>query len=548
MKILNLRRLRTILLICCAIAFVPFYAALAAGIVPCGGPDQQPCNVCFLFVLAKLTIDFILLQAATALAAVALAISGFMFLISGSNPGYYDTAKNIATGVFKGYLVMMAGWLFINTFFMVVGVTDWNGFNMKDGWWKVKVACGWTEEQALDCGDGKVTGEEKCDPKETISDCQARTGHTVETCKIILEDCIEKTCQLKERLECGDGIVQRKNNEECDPGETMAKCLKRTEKTKDFCQDVFDRCDPDNCRLKAIVNQCSKDKDKIGMGCYLDTNGNGKVDESECKKGKYICDPDKKEVKCVNVFGDPEYTKAIYQTEVYKPKDDYTGKSNFYITDYCCEEMMAEYADGKIGDKPFTIVRAKPEDLHTVDPSDKSPLPRWTGQADFAMKFFKCDEVCKKIGKICVGVGLTDPSKNACVYEIHDEMGVTSDAAKCNNAGKNAVSMQLSANVAVNNCKAWYAFGYYSHGGKRWSTGYDKYEYFCMKHDPYCASYGMYKGVFGDFAEVPDDSCGVCKPKAALGEKCTGFNYKQDPSDTCAFHGNDLGETGCYCY
>jgi hypothetical protein len=537
-----------------AIALIPFLPVYSAGIVPCGGPGQPDCNICWFFVLMRQTLDFLLFEAATALAGFALAVAGVLFLFSGYNPGRYETAKAIVTNVFKGYLAMMAGWLFVNTFFMVIGVTEWSG--LKDGWWKVKVTCGMPEEGKFTCGDGLVTAGEKCDPKETVADCQARTGNTMAGCEDIFSRCIEGTCELKPKLSCGDGKVT--GDEKCDPKETVANCQTRTGNTAAGCEDILARCIVDTCELKdeVVANQCNEEKDKIGLGCYLDVNNNGKVDDSECKKGKYVCMPDTKKLKCVNVFGDVEYTKDKYQTDLYKPKNDYTGKSDFYITDYCCENLMDEYADGKIGDKPFTIVRATPADVHLT--GGKTLMQDWAGEISLDNNTmgglrggFNCDEICKKNGKLCVGVGLTDPSKNACVYEVHDLQGIVGNAAQCNNAGKPVISMQISGNQAHNNCKAYFGFLYYSHDNERWSTAYDKYEYFCVLHDPRSYHGNMTGGAVIPPAfvqEVPDNSCGVCKPKAAAGETCAGSNYKQDPSDSCAFHGNDLGETACYCY
>lgn len=529
------------------LSLVPLFQAQAAGIVPCGGPGQTDCNICWFFVLLRQTMDFMLFEAATAFAAVALAIAGFMYLVSGSNPGYYEIGKNIATNVFKGYLIMLAGWLFINTFFMVVGVTEWSG--LKEGWWKVKATCGWHEEINPECGDSIWQIGEKCDFNMTVATCQARMGGTKKDCEDIISRC-DKNCNLEAKMGCGDGEVQPDNNEECDPKETVNDCRNRTKKTTVECQDLIGRCDADTCKLPKIVeNQCTNDKDKIGMGCYLDENNNGKVDDSECKKGKYVCIPSLKKIECVNVFGDQEYTKAIYRTDLYDPASDYTGKDNFYVTDYCCANMMAEYADGKIGDKPFTIVRATPADLHLT--GGKTLDIAWgtvnLDSPSFGQGLkggFNCDEICKKAGKLCVGVGMTDPSKNACVYEVHDDMGMPSNAAKCNNGGVAAVSMEVSANKAINNCKAYYGFIAYSRNNHRWAAAFDKYEYFCAMHHPYFGSLMF----LNQYKEVPDDSCGTCKPKAAANETCTGFNYKQDPSDSCDYHGNDIGETACYCY
>jgi hypothetical protein len=471
------------------ISLIPFLAVFAAGIVPCGGPGQAECNICWFFVLMREVIDFVIFKVSTAMAAVALAIAGALFLASGSDPGRYQTGKLILTNAFKGYLVMLAGWLFINTFFMAFGVSEWTG--LKEGWWKVKASCAMQKDTELSCGDGLVTGDEQCDPKEKIAACQARTGNTTAGCQDILSRCIADTCKLKPE------VIEPDDDDNDDNDDS------------DACTDA---------------------NNEIGQGCYLDENGNGKIDDNECKKGKYVCDAATKKLKCE---GD--------------------GK----IIDYCCSDDLSEFADGKIGDKPFTIVRATVDDIHMTGGAKLQQV--WAGLLDLDNNpfggipgGFNCDEVCKKTGKVCVGIGLTDPSKNACVYEVHDEMGRSAEPAECvpGQAGGMIISAQLSQNQAKNNCKAYFGFLYYSKRGERWSTAYDKYENFCNHFDPYSAWKvpGPIDDPGFDTLAPPDKSCGKCKPKAASGETCTGRTYKQDPSDSCAFHGNDLGETACYCY
>jgi len=434
--------------------------------VPCGGPGEPECDLCFFFEMLKRVVDFSLLNVAAPLLALLLAYGGYALLVSRDEPERVNKAKSVIKSSVMGLVIIFSGWIIVNTFMAAIGVEEWTG--LREGWWKIKVACALPEP-----------------PLPPV---------------------------------------------------------------------------PPVCAASANIPGW----ENLGMGCYLDENNNGKVDASECKKGKYICDPEGNDgqgaVFCANVFGDPKYLDPKYQTLEYEPARDYTGRSNWFITDYCCANMMSEYADGMIADKPFTIVRATPADVHLTGGATLfqawlgGPLDLDVGQpygAGGLRGGFNCDEICKKYGRICVGVGLTDPSKNACVYEVHDEPSVAADAARCNNSGQPVISMRLSGNMAYNNCKAYFGFIYYSHNNERWSTGYDKYEYYCTKYDP--RSYHVFGPALGKanmngINNVPDGSCGVCKPKAANGGSCSGHDYAQDPTDSCAFHGNDLGETACYCY
>ena len=260
----------------------------------------------------------------------------------------------------------------------------------------------------------------------------------------------------------------------------------------------------------------------IDEGCY-DPDG-----VEPCQKGRWICvtepaSPDYQTVICHNVYNDPASPEFL----------------GWNLFDYCCDSDAAELIDGDINGVPFEIVKASVSDLQSgatgVLGFADLAAGTWGGGpplAGFGAGIgFKCDAVCGNVGKICVGVGLTDPSIDSCIYIRHDTGAAIGG---CNNDGKNVISLQLPANQASTNCSSWFAMFYYSNRGganKHWSTGYDKYEYHCEKYDP-----GGYWEAFSpatfNFNDVPVGSEGVCKPLAP---------------DTCEFHGFDLIETACYC-
>jgi len=553
------------LLVSCLVILASSGSALAAGFVPCGGPGERECDICFFFLMVERVVTFLLYPVAPILAGLGFALAGFYFLASEGNPKTLAKGKKIALITLGGFGIVFAGWALVNTFFYSIGVTD--ASNLKTNWWKISVRCPGPEVTIYTCGDGHVTGGEECDPNETISVCQGRTGYSVDHCELVISRCQPSACKIYPPIT--DEEIQETNGTGNDVADETA----------------------------VATLECSEDKDKLGLGCYLDENSNGAIDEAECKKGKYVCIPETKKLACVNVFGGEEYTKDKYQTADYQPKKDYTGRDGFYLTDYCCASVHAgtvrvgetqaldphtktgeidsitgldEYTDGMIGDKPFTIVKATPADIHLTNNAalyigglfgdvNLDTHTNIGGESVFPGGLkggYNCDEVCKKYGKICIGVGLTDPSKDACVYETHDAATLLWDP-KCN-VNAQVMSARLSPNSGLNSCKAYYGFAYYSWNNVHWSAAYDKYEYFCGRWDHYFGlsepgsdfrdQIATGRNISINEPEVPDDSCGICKPRAAAGEKCTGTNYKQDPTDSCAFHGTDLGETDCYCY
>jgi hypothetical protein len=131
---------------------------------------------------------------------------------------------------------------------------------------------------------------------------------------------------------------------------------------------------------------------KIGEGCFLAAN--------PCQKGRYACDLEGGGVACLDIYGDPKYATSPW----------YTGGPLF---DYCCESMSWDLSDGdfKVGPSltPFTIERAT-----------------WFP--------FYCEDVCANVGKVCVGVGLTNPVTSSCIYVIHDI------GSNCDLPGNNAAT------------------------------------------------------------------------------------------------------------
>ena len=124
-----------------------------AGVVPCGlsqdDPNQEgnqavPCQFCHLFVLFKNIVDFFLFKIIPPLAALMIAIAGFMYIfayfgggeIGGKGgPGLLSQANKLLMSVVWGLLIIFGAWIFVNTFFMLIGVADWTG--LKAGWWQI---------------------------------------------------------------------------------------------------------------------------------------------------------------------------------------------------------------------------------------------------------------------------------------------------------------------------------------------------------------------------------------------------------------------------
>jgi hypothetical protein len=88
-----------------------FGASLPGKIVPCDGPK---CTVCHLADLANNVLNAGI-YIAVFLSAVLFAWAGWKYLTSVGSPGAHEKAKEILVNVLVGLLVILGGWLVIDT-------------------------------------------------------------------------------------------------------------------------------------------------------------------------------------------------------------------------------------------------------------------------------------------------------------------------------------------------------------------------------------------------------------------------------------------------
>ena len=111
--------------------FLPFAQAESAGLVPCGGPKEPACQFCHFFVMLGNIINFLLFYIVPPLAAVMIAIGGFMLIIShtglAGGPEMISQAKSLFRAIVIGLLIIYGAWLIIDLFFSIIGVKPWFG-------------------------------------------------------------------------------------------------------------------------------------------------------------------------------------------------------------------------------------------------------------------------------------------------------------------------------------------------------------------------------------------------------------------------------------
>ncbi len=105
--------------------------SLAAGLVPCGGAGENPCNFNQLMAMINRVIKFILYDMVIPIAAIMFAYAGFLMVTAGEETsGARTKAKNIFTNTVLGLIFAVGAFIIIRTILSILGYEgSWIGFN-----------------------------------------------------------------------------------------------------------------------------------------------------------------------------------------------------------------------------------------------------------------------------------------------------------------------------------------------------------------------------------------------------------------------------------
>jgi Type IV secretion system pilin len=95
------------------LSLVPLMA-WAAGLVPCGGADEPACQTCHVMDLVNNVIGWLVMILGT-IAAIIIVYAGFKLVMSGGNRHAMEDAKELIRNMLIGYVIVLAGWLLIDT-------------------------------------------------------------------------------------------------------------------------------------------------------------------------------------------------------------------------------------------------------------------------------------------------------------------------------------------------------------------------------------------------------------------------------------------------
>lgn len=113
------------------------FSVLGAGLVPCGGPGEDPCTFCDLFKLMQNVINFIIIDIVPPVAILIFVVAGIMFLVSAGDPGLLARSRNIFKTAVLGLAIIYGAWLIVGTILLVIGVAEWTGLGPHQ-WFQIK--------------------------------------------------------------------------------------------------------------------------------------------------------------------------------------------------------------------------------------------------------------------------------------------------------------------------------------------------------------------------------------------------------------------------
>jgi|SRR3989338_11321664 len=105
----------------------------AAGLVPCSGPD---CNPCSLLQLISNVVNFIVLDITMPLAGLLFLIGGIMMVAAGGSEERFKKGKKVFVDTVIGVLIILGSWVIVNTLITTFG-SSVEGF-VPINWWNVK--------------------------------------------------------------------------------------------------------------------------------------------------------------------------------------------------------------------------------------------------------------------------------------------------------------------------------------------------------------------------------------------------------------------------
>jgi Type IV secretion system pilin len=95
----------------------------AAGLVPCGGIGEHPCDTfCYVILLIKNIANWLVIIFGI-VAAITIMVAGLRLVLSVGDAAAKTSARRLITTALFGYILILGGWIIVGTFlnFLVPG-------------------------------------------------------------------------------------------------------------------------------------------------------------------------------------------------------------------------------------------------------------------------------------------------------------------------------------------------------------------------------------------------------------------------------------------
>ncbi len=87
----------------------------SAGLVPCGGRGQKPCNICDIFKLLQNLIKFVVTKGVPIIATLSFIYAGVLLIIGGADPKQIKQGQTIMSNVVTGLVIIFVAYTITNT-------------------------------------------------------------------------------------------------------------------------------------------------------------------------------------------------------------------------------------------------------------------------------------------------------------------------------------------------------------------------------------------------------------------------------------------------
>jgi len=106
--------IRGFVAVICVVSFSLPFVASAQNFVPCGNEGQPSCQTCHVIELVNNVTDWLIVVLGT-VAAIIIVYAGFKLVVAGGSSSARADAKEMLVNMLVGYVIVLAGWLVIDT-------------------------------------------------------------------------------------------------------------------------------------------------------------------------------------------------------------------------------------------------------------------------------------------------------------------------------------------------------------------------------------------------------------------------------------------------